>query len=135
MSRQQKGDSGSITAFVVCLASMFVACAGLAVDSGRLVGAHVRAADVAENAARLGSQEIIGIREGRWRLDVSRARTAAVAFVTSEGLTGTVSVSSRSVTVSTSLTVRPTLLRMFGVGIRTVRATRTAEPRSPEVGG
>ena len=41
-------DGGSITAFVVMLAMTFVACAGLAVDGGRLVAAKVQLADQAE---------------------------------------------------------------------------------------
>lgn len=124
-------DGGSVTAFVVSLTMVFIACAGLAVDGGRVVGAHVRAADVAENAARFAAQEITGIRSGDWSVDPARAARSARSFLAAEGATGTVEVSRRRVTVSVTSSVRPTILRLFGVGVRPVRATRTAEPRSP----
>ena len=48
-------DRGVVTAFVLGLVLAFVVLAGLAVDSGRLVAAHVTAGDHAENAARAGA--------------------------------------------------------------------------------
>ena len=64
MMQRQHEDSGSITAFVVMLMMTFVACAGLAVDGGRMVAAKVQLADQAENAARAGTQEITALRTG-----------------------------------------------------------------------
>jgi Flp pilus assembly protein TadG len=124
-------DTGSISAFVVGIAVVFIVCAGLAVDSGRMVAAHVRVADVAENAARLGAQEIVGIRSGSWYVEPDRAAAAARALLRAEGVTGEVEVSARTVTVTAATTVRPTVLRLFGIGDRTVRASRAVEPRSP----
>jgi hypothetical protein len=129
--RVHRTDGGTITAFVVGLLGIFVASAGLAIDSGRVVASHLRAADVAENAARTASQEITGIRSGRWYLDPARARSSALAVLVAEGMTGVVAVAPRRVTVTATTTVTPTLLRLFGVGDRPVRATRSAEPRSP----
>lgn len=126
-----RSDDGSVTAFVVGLLAVFVACAGLAVDGGRVVGAHIRVGDVAENAARLAAQEITGIRSGNWQLDDRRAGAAARSLLASEGLTGTVDVGTRRVTVRATTTVQPTLLHLFGVGARQVQATRSAEPRMP----
>lgn len=60
----QKDDRGSITALVVGLVMTFIACAGLAVDGGRLVTAKIRASDRAENAARLGAQAVTNLRLG-----------------------------------------------------------------------
>ncbi|MFZ9863563.1 MAG: pilus assembly protein TadG-related protein, partial [Ilumatobacteraceae bacterium] len=66
-------DQGLVTAFVTGLVMTFVVAAGLAVDGGRLVAAHVTAGDHAENAARAGAQEVTLVRLG-WRLiDPSRA--------------------------------------------------------------
>lgn len=131
MTSRHAGDHGSVSAFVVCLTTVFVSCAGLAVDSGRVVGTHVRVADLAENAARLAAQEITGIRAGDWRIDAGRARAAALSFLASRGVDGSVTVARRRVTVTASTSVRPTLLRMFGVSSSTVRASRSAEPSSP----
>lgn len=124
-------DGGSITAFVVGVIGVFVVCAGLAVDSGRVVGAHVHVADVAENAARRAAQEISGIRAGAWSIEPTRARAAALSVLAGEGIAGEVSVSPRRVTVTAWSTVRPTLLRVIGVRQHTVRASRSAEPMSP----
>jgi Flp pilus assembly protein TadG len=52
MRKEPQTERGSITAFVAVLAITFIACAGLAVDGGRLVAARVQLADHAENAAR-----------------------------------------------------------------------------------
>lgn len=123
-------DRGSITGFVVVLVLTFVACAGLAVDSGRVVGTRSRAADLAENAARAGAQEIAGIRAGDRHLDRADARRAALDYLSARGATGTVTVSDHRVTVVVTLTVRTSLLRLIGVGTRTVRASRSSEPFS-----
>ena len=68
-------DRGVVTAFVLGLVLAFVLLAGLAVDSGRLVAAHVTAGDHAENAARAGAQEVTLVRLG-WRLVDPRRATA-----------------------------------------------------------
>lgn len=124
-------DRGSVSAFVVMLVMTFVACAGLALDGGRVVGAHSRAADLAENAARAGAQEITGIRAGSWEIDPRRARATARAYLAAQGASGTVTTSRTRVTVTVTLTSRPSLLRLIGIGPRTVRASRSSEPVSP----
>ena len=124
-------DRGSISAFVVMLVLTFAVCAGLAVDGGRIVGGHVRAADHAENAARVGAQEIVAIRTGTWRLDRARARTAARRYLDGQGVGGQITVSDTRVTVTVDLSVSPSLLRLAGVGSTTVRATRSSDPVSP----
>ena len=66
-ARTVERDLGSITAVVVSMTIALIACAGLAFDGGRLLGARLDAADHAENAARAGAQHVTAIREGRWR--------------------------------------------------------------------
>mgnify|MGYP000956842081 CR=1 FL=1 len=66
MITSQSRDKGVITGFVVGLVLSFTAVAGLAVDSGRIVSARVSASDHAENAARVGAQEVTLLRLG-WR--------------------------------------------------------------------
>lgn len=124
-------DRGTVTAFVVMLTMTFIACAGLAVDGGRLVGARSRAADMAENAARAGAQEIIDIRSGEWRLDRTGARAVARDYLAARGVSGDVTVSDRRVTVTVTITTSTSLLRLVGISSRTVRATRSSEPVSP----
>ena len=121
-------DSGSITAFVVMLAMTFVACAGLAVDGGRLVAAKVQLADQAENAARAGTQEITALRTGDPKVDVDKAIIAAEEFMTRYQIHGKASATSSEVTVKTMRVVPMSILVLFGVGSRLITAQRTARP-------
>ena len=79
--QRSRDDRGTITAFVVMLTMTFVACAGLAVDGGRLVAAKVQLADQAENAARAGTQEITALRTGDPKVDVDKAIMTAEDFM------------------------------------------------------
>lgn len=121
-------DRGSVSAFVVMLTMTLVVCAGLAVDGGRFVGAHVTAADHAENAARRGAQELVGIRAGAPRLDPARARAAASAYLRAHGVDGLVSVAAGEVTVTVTVRESSTLLHLVGIDTVTVSATRSARP-------
>ncbi|GDX27500.1 hypothetical protein LBMAG12_18740 [Actinomycetes bacterium] len=123
----QSRDKGVITGFVVGLVLSFTAVAGLAVDSGRIVSARVSASDHAENAARVGAQEVTLLRLG-WRfLDPVAAKIAAQQYLQRYGLVGDVTVGYRTVTVTVRMTQATTLLRLVGISSRTVSATRTAE--------
>ena len=119
-------DRGSISVFVVGLAMSFMVVAGLAVDGGRIVSARVSAADHAENAARVGAQQVTLIRLG-WRvLDPARARQASLDYLAFHGVSGTVDVGINSVTVNVVVTQPTTLLRLVGIPSRSVSASRTA---------
>jgi Flp pilus assembly protein TadG len=121
-------ECGSITAFVVMLAMTFVACAGLAVDGGRLVAAKVQLADQAENTARAGTQEITGLRTGDPKVDVDKAISTAQDFMTLHQIQGQVSATESEVTVTTTRVVPMLLLKLFGVGSRLISAQRSARP-------
>jgi len=120
-------DSGSISAFVVCLAMTFIVTAGLAVDSGRLVEARIAAGDHAENAARIAVQQVKGIRSGERTVDPIRARRAAGQYLSQFALTGDVHIESKSVTVRVRMNKDMTLLRLVGIARRQVSAERRAE--------
>jgi hypothetical protein len=121
-------DSGSITAFVVMLLMTFVACAGLAVDGGRMVAAKVQLADQAENAARAGTQEITALRTGDPRIHPERALSTAQDFMIRHQIRGQVSATDLEVTVTTTRVVSMSLLGLFGVGSRLMSAQRSARP-------
>ena len=119
-------DRGVVTAFALGLVLAFVVLAGLAVDSGRLVAAHVTAGDHAENAARAGAQEVTLVRLG-WRLvDPRRATATARAYLDAHGLDGDVTADFRGVTVTVRVRQATTLLRLVGIQEREVSSTRTA---------
>jgi len=110
------------------LAMTFVACAGLAVDGGRLVAAKVQLADQAENTARAGTQEITGLRTGDPKVDVDKAISTAQDFMTLHQIQGQVSATEAEVTVTTTRVVPMSLLKLFGVGSRLISAQRSARP-------
>lgn len=121
-------ERGSITAFVVVTMVGLMACLALVVDGGRLVAARTRAADLAENAARVGAQEASGLRGGEaWVVDADRARSAAQQFLADRGASGSVVVSGRRVSVTVTIDQPLPLLGVFGDDSRMVTATRTAE--------
>jgi hypothetical protein len=128
MGRRRHSDRGSISAFVIVTTMLLVACAGLVVDGGRIVGAKVSAADHAENAARAGAQEIVSLRTGAWGLDPARATGTANAYLASHGVSGTVTVVGNRITVTVHATVSTTLLALVGVSSKSVSATRSSDP-------
>jgi len=115
---------------VVGLVLSFTVAAGLAFDSGRLVAARITVADHAENAARIGAQQVGNLRGGGRVLRSPAARNAALSYLALNGLHGDVEVGARTVTVTTRLSQATTFLRLVGVGRRVVSATRSAEIRS-----
>ena len=126
--QRSKDDCGSITAFVVMLTMTFVACAGLAVDGGRLVAAKVQLADQAENAARAGTQEIMALRTGDPKVDVDRAIMTAENFMARHQIHGKASATPSEVTVTTTRIVTMSLLKLFEVGSRLISAQHSARP-------
>jgi hypothetical protein len=117
-----------VTAFVVTLTMALLFAAGLGYDAGRLVDARISAADLAAGAARAGAQHTVVDAAGQVTLDESAAREAAAAFVADPAYRVEVDVSGRAVTVSVSRSLDMTLLRLFGLGRKDVRAIHTAEP-------
>jgi hypothetical protein len=56
-----------------------------------------------------------------------KARRAAEEYLSTHDVAGQVTVGLRTVTVTVTLTQQTTLLRLAGIGSRTVTATRSAE--------
>lgn len=129
-SGRRTADRGSISGFVVVITLTVLVCAGLAVDGARIVGAKVSAADHAENAARVGAQELESVRSGELILDRAGAQGAAESYLASQGVSGTVTVTPEQITVTVSTTVDMTLLGLIGVTSKHVVATRSSAPVS-----
>lgn len=128
--RSRALDRGSVTGFVVVITLTVMCCAGLVIDGARIVGAKVTASDHAENAARVGAQQVVALRSSDWVVDSARAKRSANGYLTSHGVTGVVVVAGDRITVTVQATVSTTLLRLVGVSSKTVHATRSAEPVS-----
>ncbi|GHJ35443.1 hypothetical protein Sm713_10520 [Streptomyces sp. TS71-3] len=103
--------------------------AGIVVDGGLALAGKARALDVAQEAARVGAQQVdLGQlrREGRIRLVPEQAATAAEDYVASTGDSGSVSVKGEALTVRVAHAQRTQVLRLIGLRTLTVHAGATA---------
>ena len=121
-------ENGVVSAFVVGLMMTFIVCAGLGVDGGRLVAIRLELADHAENAARVGAQELTELRSGEPKIDESQAQSSVSSYLALHDLDGEVATTSNSVTVTVSQEVKMTLLQLFGATSHLLSVTRTAAP-------
>jgi Flp pilus assembly protein TadG len=124
-------DQGSATIFVVGFALVLFAGAGLAIDGGRAINARDKATDVAEQAARVGADQLDqGILRDRGAvvLDQGEAQFRADSFVRIAGYTPTVTTSANTVTVRASATYRTALLGIIGINSIDVSGLATANP-------
>ena len=120
-------NRGSLSALVVCLVMATMSLAGLAYDGGRVVSRYMEISDAAQNAARLGGQQIVGIREGNPRIDEDLATSAMRAYLVARGLAGKFDVQGTKATVEVVQKVPMQILGIVGIGERTIRVIRTVD--------
>ncbi|WP_018653538.1 TadE/TadG family type IV pilus assembly protein [Actinomadura flavalba] len=133
------GDRGTVSLYVVMFAPIVLMLAGLLVDGGLAIHARQRAADVAEQAARAGANQIDEAalrRTGDPVLDTGRARSAACALVRrydSEAVPVSCTATTDRVDVTVRLTVRSQILGIIpGLGQFTMTSAATAHPVTGE---
>jgi len=124
----QRGEVGSLTVFVAVLALTLFALIGLVVDGGRAVAAQSAATGEAEQAARLGADQIsvAALRSGTIAIDPSAAVKAASAFLRTAGTAGVVTVAGETVRVHVQSSEPTVVLGIIGVGQIGVSATASA---------
>lgn len=127
VSSKHRSARGSISAFVVCSVMTLVCLAGLVFDGGRVVATYTDVSDAVQNAARMGDQFLVGVREGRPRVDAASGGRAVREFLSSRGLNGDVSVEGRMVTVTVRRRIPMRILVLFGISHREISVTRRAE--------
>jgi Flp pilus assembly protein TadG len=121
-----------ITGLLLSLALIMVI--GAAVDIGRAFLVKRQLASIADDAALSGSQAIglQALHEGRLRLNPVRARSEAQRTITANpSVTGQVSASTASVTVTVTRHVPTILLALVGLRTLTITAHASAAPRGP----
>ncbi|MFT7837734.1 hypothetical protein Q5530_16490 [Saccharothrix sp. BKS2] len=121
-----------MTSFVVVLTTGVLALAGLTLDGGLALAAAVRATGQAEAAARAGAQavDLTAYRgSGTLRVMPDQAVTAARAHLAAEGVTGTVTVSGDTVTVTVTASQPTQLLGLVGIGSLRVHGQGSAHPQ------
>ena len=134
-----RGDRGTLSLFVVIFAPAVVLLAGLLVDGGIAINAKQRAADVAQQAARAGANDlnVAALRSGVVQL-AGNACSVATAFVPRYNGSGAtpgpnpctiMTVGGRQVIrVYATVTVRSQLLSLFGINTFTESAYGDASP-------
>ena len=118
-------ERGAVSTFIAVLAIGLIFAAGLAVDGGRKLNGLAEARDLADNAARVGAQQVdlASFRAtGVPTLDEGLARAEANAYLLSTGNSGVISVAGDEITVTVTLTVQTRILP----GPFTVSATESA---------
>ena len=123
----RRDDEGRIALLVIVLTVAVLAMIGLSVDGGGKVRALERADNLASEAARAAGQAIYApqaIEGGDKVVDPAAAVAAAQNYLTAAGVTGTVAVDRKHVTVTVTITHNTVFLGL--IGIDTLTATRQA---------
>ncbi|WP_242608823.1 TadE/TadG family type IV pilus assembly protein [Actinomadura formosensis] len=130
-----RGDRGTIAMYTVLFTPVVFLLAGLLVDGGLAIHARQRAADMAEQAARAGANQIDtdALREtGKPVLDPGRARAAAcdlLAAYRDQVTASRCDANEQEVAVSVRIGVRPQFLGIIpGFGEFQLTSSATARP-------
>ncbi len=125
MRARMRDERGlAISVWIVMIVPAVVLMLGVAYDLAGQFAAKRHAYEVAAQAARVAGQQIdtdTYMSGQRVVVDSTRARSAAVAYIRSNGMTGSATMtSSTTLTVITTATYRPAFLSGMGVGDLTV---------------
>lgn len=124
-------ESGQITAFMVVISVALILVSGLALDGGQVFAARVRVLADAQEAARMGAQQLdlVAWRDrGVLLLEPAKARSAAAQFAGAAGGSASVHATTASVTVTLRRSQSLSLLGLLGIGPLEVRAHAEAHP-------
>ena len=143
----RQDDRGVATLFVIGMATLLLVCAGLVIDGGLAINARMRAADDAEQAARIAADSIDVqlLRDGgAIRIDTQLAQDRAAQYLQGRGYSiGQYHVDPRPdgrVVVDVENTTSPILLGIiavddFKVKARAEAVPETYQPQPPPPGG
>jgi Flp pilus assembly protein TadG len=130
MTRPTRDERGTATVFVIGMAVVLLACAGLVIDGGKALNARMALADNVEQAARLGANQIDldALRSGgQLRIEPAEAQSQAGSFLGRLGYSGiTVTANERCISVGARDTVPTAMLQLIGIGSYDISATATA---------
>lgn len=124
-------ERGSVLVFTTIWVTAVLMGVAVLSDGAKLVNAHRRALNVAESAARAGSQEIDAERlrgTGTSELDPAKAEARASAYLSAAGYPGTATATPEGISVQVSFNQPPGLLRLLGLGPRQVVGTGSSRP-------
>lgn len=128
------GERGSVLITGLLLSFALIMVIGAAVDIGHAFLVKRQLASIADNAALSGSQaiDLPSLHEGHLQLDPAQARTEAQDTIAANpSVTGSVSTSTGSVSVTVTRRVPTILLGLVGLHSLTITAHASAAPRAP----
>ncbi|MFK5584350.1 pilus assembly protein [Serinicoccus sp. LYQ131] len=128
---REQTERGSVSVFVIVIATSFLIMVGLAVDVAGHLHAMQEARATAREAARVGGQQVqmpTGVRGLGAVADPALAAAAAQAYLSQAGVTGSAHVNGTdSIRVDVTSVYPTRFLSIVGVG--SLSATGTAEAR------
>ncbi len=136
--RRRRGESGQTIAFVVGITLALLLLIGLTVDGGRILSARERALDEAQEAARVGAQQLDQAAlhvSGVTIINQTEATRAVQAYLRATGDTGSVSVQGEDVQVSVQHSLGMDILSLVGLGTVTITESGIAHAAQGTVAG
>ncbi|WP_067964058.1 pilus assembly protein TadG-related protein [Nocardiopsis trehalosi] len=123
-------DGGQVTAFVLVLATAVLTCLGLVADGGTMLIDRTRAMALAQEAARLGAQQVdmaalVTTGDSKLVLDARAAEREAQAYLAEAGASGTVTATRQTVSVEARVPYSTVFLPL-GDGMARARAQAAA---------
>lgn len=132
MTWEARDESGAVTPFVLLMTVALLVAAGLVIDGGYALAERRKLTTQAEQAARVGADQLdeASLRDGgAARVDPSRARAAAAAYLTQVGAPSAgIRVNGDRVTVQLQ-DERPTLILSLA-GLTRIRVVGEGSARS-----
>lgn len=128
-----RDDTGAITVLVLLLTPMLLALAGLVWDGGLAITARQQAADLAEQAARAGADQLdldAARGAGNNLIDAPQARISACQYLqTADPAAGCAATATgQAVTVQITTRTSTALLGLIGIHTLTTHGHATARP-------
>ena len=111
----------------MCSVMGLVSLAALTFDGGRVIDTYAEMSSVAASAARVGGQEVEGIRENSVKVNANAARAAMNRYLDGRGYEVVLEVDTTKIRVSLSKNVLTPWLGTFGIGSRSIAVTRSVE--------
>lgn len=133
MTRSERGG-GSTSLRVLILVPMLLLLAGLIVDGGRHTQATATAQQVANEAARAGSNAMAPSLLAGGSPDKAAGAVAAERYMAASQVSGSVSINGAGQMIVTTRVTRPTIFLSM-VGLRTVSGEGAAVVTLVETGG
>jgi Flp pilus assembly protein TadG len=133
---EQRAERGAAAVFVLGMAIVLLVCAGLAIDGGLAINARMRAADDAEQAARIAADsiDVEQLRaDGTLVIDQQLAGSRAATYLGRRGYGGgqyTVRVDAASVDVDVRDSTDTAFLGLVGIRRFDINATARAVPET-----